>query len=100
MSINVYDVGDLVTVRGAFTDANDDPADPSALSFAFEDPSGNVTTYVYLTDAQLVKDSVGNYSVEVSVDEPGDWHYRWIATGTGQGAQIGQFAVKPQQVQA
>lgn len=98
MTINVYDVGDLVTVSGAFTDVAGLPADPATVSLAFVDPSGNVTTYLYLTDVQVVKDSTGNYHVDVNADEAGDWHYRWIATGTGQGAQLGQFAVKPRQV--
>lgn len=98
MTINVYDVGDLVTVSGAFTDTSDDPADPSTVSLAYTDPSGNVTTLVFGVDADVVKDSTGNYHVDVSVDEAGDWHYRWISTGTGQGAQLGQFAVKPRQV--
>ncbi len=100
MGINVYDIGDLVTVRGAFTDAAGLPADPAAVSVAYEDPSGNVTTLVYGVDAAVVKDSTGNYSLEISIDEAGDWHYRWIATGTGQGAQLGQFAVKNNQVAA
>lgn len=98
MSINVYDVGDLVTVSAAFTDVNGDPADPAAVSLAFEDPAGTVTTYVFGTDPEVVKDSVGNYHVDIDADSAGDWHYRWIATGAGQGAQIGQFAVKPRQV--
>lgn len=100
MTINVHDVGDLVRVTGTFTDSADLPADPTALSFAFKDPSGSVTTYVFPTDAQLVKDSVGIYHVDVDVVEPGDWHYRWISTGAGQGAQIGQFMAKPNQVAA
>jgi hypothetical protein len=100
MTINVYDIGDNVKMTGAFTDSNDDPADPSGVQLAYEDPSGNVTTLVYGVDAAVVKNSTGSYYVELEVDEAGDWHYRWIATGTGKGAQIGQFAVKPQQVLA
>lgn len=100
MTISVYDIGDNVKVTGAFTDANDDPADPSGVQFAYEDPSGNVTTLVYGVDAAVVKNSTGSYYVEIEVDEAGDWHYRWIGTGTGKGAQIGQFAVQPQQVLA
>lgn len=98
MTINVYDVGDVPRISGAFTDANDDPADPSAVSLAYTDPSGNVTTLVYGVDAALVKASTGNYYAEITADETGDWHYRWVSTGTGAGAQIGQFAVKPRQV--
>lgn len=95
MSINVYDVGDLVTVSGEFTDVNDEPADPAGVSMAFRDPSGNATTYVFGTDAEVVKDSTGNYHVDLSIDEAGDWFYSWIGSGAGQGAEAGQFSVKP-----
>ncbi len=98
MGINVYDIGDYPKISGAFTDENDVAADPSDVSLAYEDPSGNVTTLVYGVDAALVKASPGNYYAEIEADEAGDWHYRWIATGTGAGAQEGQFVVRPRMV--
>ena len=98
MAINVYDVGDVVRVSGAFTDADDVAADPSGVQFAYEGPDGVAETLVYGTDAELVKASTGNYYVDLTPTTAGDWHYRWIGTGTGAGAQLGQFSVRPNQV--
>lgn len=95
MGINTYDVGDVARVTGNFYDASDNFADPAALSFVFKDPSGNSVTYVFGTDAELVKSATGVYYVDVDCDEVGDFHYRWVATGSGQGSEIGQFAVRP-----
>jgi len=98
MSINTYDIGDVARVSAAFTDVNDAAADPSTVSLAFKDPSENVTTYIYGTDAEVVKDSTGNYHVDIALDEAGTWHYRWVSTGTGATAQEGELVVKPRKV--
>jgi hypothetical protein len=95
MAINTYDVGDLVKVSVLFTDVNDEPADPATVSLAFSDPSGNSLTYDYGSDPEVVKNSTGSYYVELSIDEAGDWFYRWYSTGAGQGSEQSQFAVKP-----
>lgn len=97
MGINVYHVGDLVRIDGDFKDDAGALQDPTGLSFKFEDPSGNETTYVYLTDAELVRDGTGEFHVDIDADEVGDWHYKWLATGTGQAAEPGQFKVAPSQ---
>lgn len=99
MTVNVYDVGDLARVTGTFTDVNGDVADPDTLTFSYENPQGTVTSYVYLTNAELVRQSEGIFYVDVSMTLVGDYHYRWIATGSGQGAQGGVFRVRPNFVQ-
>ena len=91
---NVYDKGDLVRCSGAFTDAAGDACDPTGVVFKFQDPSGNETTYTYGTDSELVKDSVGNYHVDVDTDEVGYWYYRFEGTGTGQAAGEASFIVR------
>lgn len=91
--INCYDKGDLIRCSGAFTDAAEDAQDPTVVIFKFTNPSGNTTTYTYDTDAELVKDSVGNYHVDVDADESGRWYTRWEATGTGQAADEELFFV-------
>lgn len=89
---NHYDAGDLVRVSGAFKDSAGTAIDPSVVKFKFKRPdTGAVTTYTYGTDSQLVKDSVGNYHVDVSADAAGAWRYRFYSTGTGQAAEQGQF---------
>ena len=100
MSITVYDIGDVSRIAAAFTDISAVAADPSAHSLVYEDPSGNVTTLVYGVDAEVVKASTGNYYVDLALDESGDFHYRWVSTGTGAGAQQGQLMVKPTQAAA
>lgn len=94
MTINAYNVGDQARISGAFTTAAGVAQDPTALTFKYTDPSGNVTTLVYNTDAALVKDSTGNYHVDIDIDERGRWFYRWIATGTGAGSEPGEFMVE------
>ena len=98
MSINVYDIGDTARVTGLFYNASSVLTDPGTLTFSFKDPSGNVTTYTYGTDAEVVKSATGTFYVDVVFDERGMWYYRWEATGARTGAEAGQFRVKPQEV--
>lgn len=94
MTINLYQVGDLVRISGAFTDTSDAPQDPSALSLFVTAPNGITTEYVYGTDVEVVKDSTGNYHADIDADLAGDWRYRWVSSGTGQASQFGQFVVE------
>jgi hypothetical protein len=89
-----YHVGDLVRISAAFTNAAGTAVDPTAVFAKYKDPSGNTTTLEYLVDAALVKDSTGNYHVDIDVDEVSRWRYRFYSTGTGQAANEGSFDVK------
>ena len=89
-----YDVGDLVRVALAFTDAVGADADPTTVRGRFRDPSGVVTTYVFGTDSELVKDAVGNYYFELSPAASGEWRYRGEGTGAVQAAAKGRFVVR------
>lgn len=86
-------VGDLVRVSGAVATAAT-PIDPTSVFFKYKTPSDAVVTYTHGTDAEVVKDSVGNYHVDVSVTEPGQWHYKFYSTGAGQAAIEGEFVVE------
>ena len=87
-----YVVGDLIRVYCMFVVANA-PTDPTTVTFRYKTPGGVVTSYVYLTDAAVVKDSVGRYYVDVSVTSGGTWTVRWESTGTAQGANQTTFTV-------
>ena len=93
IKINTYIIGNLIRVTAAFTDPDnaDAPIDPTAVNFTFKDPTGNSTTYLFGIDSQLVKDSVGNYHVDIDINQSGTWHYKFFSTGTGQAAERGQF---------
>ena len=89
-----YDVGDLVRVSLAFTDENGADADTTTVRGRFREPSGTVTTYVFGTDSELVKDATGNYHFELSPTASGEWRYRGEGTGTVQAAAEGRFVVR------
>ena len=91
---NTYDIGDLVRCTGTFTNAAGNAIDPTTVTFKVRDPPLNETEYVYGDDAEVVKDGVGVYHVDVSVDESGRWRYRWESTGTGQAAGEAEFSVR------
>lgn len=91
---NLYDLGDLVRVAGTFKNTSGVTIDPTTVAFKVRAPGGAVTTYVYPTDGALVRDSIGNYHVDVSANAAGTWRYRWESTGTGQAAEEGAFVVE------
>jgi hypothetical protein len=72
--------------------------DPTVVKFKVKNPNTNVITeYTYGTDAELVKDSTGNYHVDVSALVSGYWYYRFFATGTGESAEEHYFEVRESQ---
>lgn len=94
MANNIYDVGDLVRCSGPFTNSAGAAIDPEAVKVSIRKPDGTVTTYVYNTDAEVVKDSVGNYHIDVDANAAGRWYYRWWSTGNGQAADENWFLVR------
>lgn len=78
----------------AFTRTSDGVGvDPAVVLFKYEDPSGNLTTLTYGVDAALVKDSTGNYHVDIDGDESVIWLCKWIGTGDNQAVGQASFAV-------
>jgi hypothetical protein len=62
--INYYKKGQKVRVSCIFA-VNGTPTDPTTITCKVMDPSRNVSTYVFGTGADLVKDSTGVYHVDV-----------------------------------
>lgn len=62
--------------------------DPTGVFAKYRDPSGNVDTLEYGVDAELVKDSTGNYHVDIPADEAGWFIYYFYSTGTGAAASL------------
>jgi hypothetical protein len=88
-----YDNGDLVRCSAIFTNSSGTATDPSVVRFQVRNPAGTVTPYLYGTDIQLVKDSTGNYHVDVDASSDGLWSYRFYSTGSGQAAAEANFIV-------
>lgn len=93
MARGVYAEGTEVRVSALFTVAGT-PTDPTTVTAIIRDPDGVETTYLYGTDAELVKDSTGAYHVDVDADVAGRWVYRFAGTGTAQAALDQVFLVE------
>lgn len=82
---NAYDIGDVIRVTGTFTDADGTAIDPDTITCKVKDPSGNIASYTY-ADSEVTRSDTGVYYVDVTIDEAGDWWYRFESTGTGKTA--------------
>jgi len=89
----MYYVGDKPRLTVTFTSGGV-PVDPDALTVKVRNPANEVTTYVYGVDAEVVRDSIGVYHVDVSVDRSGTWRHRWEGTGSNQAAGESSFEVE------
>lgn len=98
MSTHTHDLGDLVRVytETPFTNADTDAAiDPDVVKVSVRDPAGDVTTYVYGTDDEVVRNGTGDYEMNIDADQAGTWFYRFWSTGDGQAAEERKFVVRP-----
>ncbi len=89
-----YDNGDLVRAATAFTNSGGSAADPSNITVKYRIGAGVISSYVYGTDAEVVRDSVGNYHIDILMENPGVYHIRWEGTGTVTAADEDTWIVK------
>ena len=92
--MNQYVLLQSVNLRATFK-VNNVLTDPTAVTFKMKDPADVLTTYIYGTNVELVKDSVGKYHVMVSLNKYGIWWYRYEGTGTAPGATEANVEVIP-----
>jgi hypothetical protein len=90
-----YYEGALVRCSSApgFKNFADVATDPTTVRFRFVKPDGTVTTWVFGTDVQVVRDSAGLFHADVPADQPGKWFYRWEGTGAVVAAFEHEFRV-------
>lgn len=92
--------GMLVRITGKFIDLSDDSdTDPTTITFKLLSPDGIETSYVYGTDSEVQKESVGDYTADIRPTYGGRWRYRWEATKTASPVTIyiageGNFVVQ------
>lgn len=91
---NEYPLGNRIQVTGEFVDDDDVFLDPAAVYCQVRNPQGVIKSYTYGTaDPSIVKSAVGHYLLDVDVDIPGKWVYRWYSTGNGKAADEDCFTV-------
>lgn len=91
MTTTSYPIGDGFRLQGTFT-VDDVLTDPSTIVFQLKDPDDIITTFTYGTDAEVVRDSLGVYHMDVTVTKPLTWYYRIVGTGAVIAAVEGAFA--------
>lgn len=94
MDIGVYEIGQLIRITAAFTNAADQPFDPGDVYVTVTPPTGSPHTLHYGVDGDLVKDSVGNYHYDQPAEVAGIYDFRWYSTGSGRAASKGRFIVE------
>lgn len=94
--LDSFPYGDLIRLKGTFTDVDGTLFDPEFVLCEILKPDGTKIVANFGSDANLVTDGVGLYHYDISADMTGLWVYRFESTGTGQTAQRGEFRVDPE----
>lgn len=96
-----YHVGDLIRASATFTSAAGTAVDPTVVLAKYKDPGGVTVSLTYgaVGSEALVRDSAGNYHVDIDADEAGFWQYRFYSTGTGRATSAtNRIAVYPNDI--
>jgi hypothetical protein len=80
-----YDKGDKVHLTAKFT-VGGVLTDPTAIVCKVKDPSGHTDSYTFALGT-ITKTGVGLYYKDISIDESGEWFYRWEGTGAMEAAE-------------
>lgn len=85
-------VGTTVRIITEFSDSGE-LLDPTTVSFTLKVPGGATLTYVYGTDAEVIRDGAGAYRFEYVPDVAGTFVYIWTGTGDVDAVEPGFFEV-------
>jgi len=90
---NIYDLGDLVQLKGNFTSGSV-YVDPSIIELRIRNPLGAYSSYTYASGA-VKKSTTGRYYMDLFVNDEGQWWYRFYGSGTVIAADENYFVVEP-----
>lgn len=60
-----------------FKDVDGELADPPGVAVHWKNPADVVSSYTYLVDVEVVRDSVGVYHMDLLAASAGQWWVRW-----------------------
>ena len=87
--------GTAIRLTTTLRDQNGNLVDPDTVTFQTYSPCKTEGRYVYGTDAEVTRLSMGSYAVDIAPAESGRWRYRWITTGTGTTVALeGNFLIQ------
>ena len=90
-----YDVGDMIRCSVVFKDLNGTVIDPTTVVLKIKKPNNSLVTYNYLADAELIKDSVGNYHYDFLITLDGMHTFGWFGSGNMSAVETSTFFVNP-----
>jgi len=90
MDINPGDIVRVATTPG-FTNAAGALTDPTVVRLKWRAAGGATTTWIYGTDSQIVRDSVGMFHADIPVVAAGLHYFRWEGTGAVIAAEESTF---------
>ncbi len=95
MSSDTHQIGDAVRITVSFRAlASGALADPTTITVKTRvHKSGSVSTFVFGTDVEVVKDSTGVYHFDLTFAEAGTHFWRFSGGGAVQAATEGSFDV-------
>lgn len=91
MANGLYDPGSTIRLGANFR-TQGALADPTTVTLKVKDPSGVVSTFTHPAD--LTKDAVGRYHKDITPTAPGQWYYRYFATGAVEATIEETFRVR------
>jgi hypothetical protein len=91
--MDIYFKDQILRISVEFRDNNEDLADPTTIDFSYRVDHGAITAYEYGEDAEIVRDSLGVYYIDVLLDTSGNYSYHFIAGGAIENAIEDTFRV-------
>lgn len=93
MAVTIYDIGDVATAAVVFKNGAGAVADPTVVTATVRAPDNTVASYT-VTAGQIVKDSTGNYHLDIPCTQAGDYFYDFVGTGAVAATVPGTFTVR------
>jgi hypothetical protein len=93
-AMNSYPINTLVSIDIVVKTPAGVLIDPSTLTCDVNDPSGTTTTYTYGVDITFLRNSLGNFTLEVDGNAHGMWFYHPEASGNVEVSGDGYFFIK------
>ena len=91
-----YEQDSLLRFRATFRNNDAELADPTTITLRHTEPGVAAVNYVYGTDAEVVRESLGIFHVDYVADIVGEHKWRWLGTGAVQIAIKGGFIIDPE----
>lgn len=92
--MNLYDIGDVIRVRGTFTNSAGVGVDPSSLSLQYRRILADPLSYTTVDYTLVTRVAAGYFYYDLTPTEEGEWGYRWTGTGNNAAAAESRFKIR------